>query len=71
MLSDLQNASVHAQTVYNVSPRALIITFGAESFDYCETLTPRAEAALPEVLQHVLERIPKYSQAAELFGEPH
>jgi coenzyme F420-reducing hydrogenase alpha subunit len=51
----------YAQTVYNVSPQALIITLGAESFDYCETLTPRAESALPEVLQYVLERIPKYS----------
>jgi hydrogenase maturation protease len=50
----------YAQTVYNVSPQALIITLGAESFDYCETLSPRAEAALPEVLQSVLERIPKY-----------
>jgi hydrogenase maturation protease len=51
----------YAQTVFNVHPQALIITLGTESFDYCETLTPRAEAALPEVLQHVLERIPKYS----------
>jgi hypothetical protein len=36
-----------------------IVTLGAESFDYCETLTPRAEVALPEVFQYVLERIPK------------
>jgi hydrogenase maturation protease len=48
----------YAQTVYHVSPQALIISIGAESFDYCETLTPGAAAALPEVLQHVLERIP-------------
>lgn len=61
----------YAQTVYNVSPQALIVTLGAESFDYCETLTPRAEAALPEVLQYVLERIPNYSSAEELFGELH
>jgi hydrogenase maturation protease len=46
----------YAQTVYNASPQALIITLGAESFDYRETLTTRAEAALPEVLQHVLKR---------------
>jgi hydrogenase maturation protease len=61
----------YARTVFHVSPPALIITLGAESFDYCETLTPRAEAALPEVLQYVLERIPKYSSAEELFGEFH
>ncbi len=48
----------YARTVFHVSPPALIITLGVESFDYCETLTHRAEAALPEVLQCVLEKIP-------------
>lgn len=51
----------YARTVFHVSPPALIITLGVESCDYCESLTPRIEAALPEVLQVVLERIPGYS----------
>jgi hydrogenase maturation protease len=47
----------YAHSVFDVSPHALIITLGVESFDYCETLTPRAEVALQEVVQCVLERI--------------
>jgi hydrogenase maturation protease len=47
----------YAHTIFNVSPQAQIISLGAESFDCCETLTPRAEVALPEVLRHVLEQI--------------
>ncbi len=46
-----------AHTVFGASPRALIITFVANSFDFCESLTPRAEAALLEILQHVLEEV--------------
>jgi hydrogenase maturation protease len=47
----------YTHTIFKASPEALMITLGAESFDYCESLTPRAEAALPEVLRYVSERI--------------
>jgi hydrogenase maturation protease len=51
----------YARTVFHVSPPALIITLGVDSFDFCESLTLGAEAALPEVLQSVLGRILKYT----------
>ena len=47
----------YASIIFNVSPRAQLIAFSAESFDCGEALTHRAEAALGEVLQHVLEQI--------------
>ena len=50
----------YASVIFNVSPWAQLIAFSAQSFGCGEALTPRAESALAEVLQHVLERIPKY-----------
>jgi hydrogenase maturation protease len=52
----------YAGNIFGASPRALIIALAAESFDFCETLTPRAEAALPEVVQHVLEQVSQDTQ---------
>lgn len=47
----------YARTIYGVSPRALLVAFASQSFDCCETLTPRAEAALAEVVKRVLQHI--------------
>ena len=46
----------YASIIFNVSPRAQLIAFSAESFNCGEALTPCAEAALAEVLQHVLQQ---------------
>jgi hydrogenase maturation protease len=45
----------YASIIFHVSPRAQLIAFSAVSFECGEALTPRAEAALAEVLPHVLE----------------
>ena len=47
----------YAQTIFNVSPPALIVSIAGESFTYCERLTPRVETALPQVIEHVREQI--------------
>ena len=47
----------YASLIFDVSPRAQLIALSAESFHCGEALTPRAEAALREVLQHVLEQL--------------
>jgi len=62
-------------TIFGASPRALIFTFVADSFDFCESLTPRAEAALPEILQRVLEEVDRKANSpldeseATMFAE--
>ena len=47
----------YASIIFNVSPRAQLIAFSAESFDCGKALTPRAKAALAEVSRHLLEQI--------------
>jgi hydrogenase maturation protease len=46
----------YASIIFNVSPRAQLIAFSAESFDCGEALNPRAEAALAEVSRYLLEQ---------------
>ena len=69
-------ASLLAYTsiIFNVSPWAQLIAFSAQSFGCGEALTPCAEAALAEVLQHVLEEVlasPRiFMQLAQLNTAP-
>jgi hydrogenase maturation protease len=57
----------YASIIFNVSPRAQLIAFSAESFDCGEALTPRAKAALAEVLQHVWEQVLPSSRILSCF----
>jgi len=47
----------YAQAIFDVSPLALVVSVTGESFAYCEQLTPRVEAALPQVIKHVREQL--------------
>jgi hydrogenase maturation protease len=67
----------YARTIFGVSPQALIIALAADSYDCCETLTPRAEAAVAEVLRGLSAQLSpdrvflNSSKAVEQFVELH
>lgn len=47
----------YAQAIFKASPTALVVSMAGESFAYREQLTPSIEAALPQLIEHVRERI--------------
>jgi hydrogenase maturation protease len=42
-----------AKRLYGISPEAILLSVGAASFDYGQTLSPAVESALPELLERV------------------
>jgi hydrogenase maturation protease len=47
----------YTQTIFGAPPRALIISFAALSLNYGQTLTPRAEAAVADVLEWIRQEV--------------
>ncbi len=47
----------YTQTIFGARPRALVISFAAVSLNCGQALTPRAEAAIADVLQRILEEV--------------
>jgi hydrogenase maturation protease len=43
----------YTEAIYQAKPEALVLSIAAAAFDCGEQLTPRAEAVLPEVVQHI------------------
>jgi hydrogenase maturation protease len=47
----------YAEAIFKARPRALVLSVGAESFDYCEKLTPTVERALSEIEQYIRAQV--------------
>ena len=60
----------YAQAIFEVSPAALVVSVAGESFAYCEQLTPRVGAALPQVIEHVREQIARLREKALCMNTP-
>jgi hydrogenase maturation protease len=43
--------------LYNASPEAVLMTIGAETFDYCDDLSPAVSRGLPDLLQCIRDEI--------------
>ena len=43
----------YSEAAFNASPRALVVSVAAESFDFQDHLAPNVEAALPEVIDYI------------------
>ena len=43
----------YSKAVFNASPRALVVSTAAESFDFQDHLAPSVEAALPDLIDYV------------------
>ena len=43
----------YAAAIFDAKPTALLISVTADSFKYCETLTPKVAAVVPEVVDYI------------------
>ena len=50
---DVAGLLAYSEAAFNATPRTLIVSVAAESFDFRDHLAPSVEAALPEVIDYI------------------
>ena len=52
----------YADAIFKARPRCLLISVAAQSFDCGDKLTPKVEAAVPEIVQYICMQISWFSE---------
>jgi len=54
---DISGLLAYARAIFDANPRAFVVSVAAESFECQDGLSPTVEAALPEIVRHIRDRM--------------
>jgi hydrogenase maturation protease len=54
---DVPGLLAYAQALFQANPRAFVVSVAAASFECHENLTPIVDAALPEIVRHICDKV--------------